>query len=94
MRSVLNISTTQAQRICDTAVRRGLFTKRVEVVCPDGTVGAPAANEAELPEVVKCRQDDGGEYTHVELATRDLRKVSFYRMNYDAPTAGAHVSAS
>lgn len=90
VRSVLGVSTFQAKLYCETAVRRGIFSRRVEVVCPDGSVAVSASAEAELPEVVKCWQEDGGEFTQVEYATRDLRKVSFYQMNYDGSASRAH----
>jgi len=90
VRSVLGVSTFQAKLYCETAVRRGFLRKRVEVVCPDGSVAASAGDEDELPNVVKCWQEDGGEFTQVEYATRDLRKVSFYQMNYDASASRAH----
>jgi len=92
VRSVLGVSTFQAKLYCETAVRRGIFRKRVEVVCPDGSVAVSARDESELPEVVKCWQEDGGEFTQVEYATRDLRKVSFYQMNYDGSASRAHPS--
>ena len=34
VRSALGVSTFQAKLYCETAVRRGVFRKRVEVVCP------------------------------------------------------------
>jgi len=90
VRSALGVSTLQAKLYCDTAVRRGVFRKRVEVVCPDGSVAISASDEAELPELVTCWQEDGGGFTQVEYATRNLRKVSFYQMNYDDSASRAH----
>jgi hypothetical protein len=87
VRSVLGVSAFQAKLYCETAVRRGVFRKRVEVVCPDGSVAASADDESGLPDFVRCWQEDGGEFTQVQYATRDLRKVSFYQMNYDRAAA-------
>ena len=81
VRSVLGVSTTAARRICDTAVRRGLFQSRVEVVCPDGTVAKVADSEDELPETLNCWVEQGGEFSQVEHRTEALTKVVFYRFN-------------
>jgi hypothetical protein len=81
VRSLLNVSYSSAARICETAVRQGLFERRVEVKCPDGAVSASAENEAALPPTVRCWTLEEGQYTPVELPTRDLEKVTFYRIN-------------
>jgi len=94
VRSALGVSASKARLFCETAVRRGVFSKRVEVICPDGSVAVSARNESELPEVVRCWQEDGGEYIQVELATKDLRKVFFYQMKYDSSRSGAHASTA
>lgn len=78
VRSVLGVSASTAQRICDTGVRQGAFEKWVEVVCPNGAVAASAKVEESLPETVRCWTDD---HEEVYLPTRDLRKTVFYRLN-------------
>jgi hypothetical protein len=81
VRSILDVSYTNAVRICETAVRQGLFERRVEVKCPDGAVAASADIEANLPETVRCWIQEGGHLEPTELPTRDLEKAIFYRLN-------------
>ena len=81
VRNVLGISSTSAQRICDTAVRQGAFQVGVEVVCPNGAVAATASDEASLPETVRCWTE---EYDEQELPTRTLSKRVFYRLTNEA----------
>lgn len=86
VRAALGVSAMTAKLICETAVRRGVLRKRIELVCPDGSVAASAEREDELPETVKCWQEDGDNFLQVEFAKSDLQKVFFYRMNNDAAT--------
>jgi hypothetical protein len=83
VRSVLGVSTVTAQRICDTAVRQGVFRRFVEVVCPDGSVAASADHEESLPEMVRCWSEKDGQYEETMLPTHELRKAVFYRLNDD-----------
>jgi hypothetical protein len=84
VRSLLGVPYSTALRFCETAVRQGFFTRRVEVLCPDNAVAASAASEAELPKLVRCWSEDDGHTVETELPTRDLKKVPFYRFNDDA----------
>ena len=81
VRSILNVSSSYALRICETAVRQGLFEKMVEVHCPDGAVVASAKTEKDLPSVVRCWKEEDGFHEEVEVATASLHKESFYRLN-------------
>lgn len=81
VRSALGVSTGRAKQICETAVRRGLFDRYVEVVCPDGAVAVSARTESELPERVHCWQEHEGQLQEVELATMALAKATFYRFH-------------
>ena len=81
VRSALDVSYQSAVRLCETAVRQGLFERGVEVHCPDGVVGATAVDEAHLPPIVHCWQQDGEEFEEVDLPTDTLRKTTFYRLN-------------
>jgi hypothetical protein len=83
VRSLLNISHASAVRICETAVRQGLFDRRVEVVCPDGAVVASADSESKLPPMVKCRREEEGHFEIEELPTTTLEKATFYRLHDD-----------
>jgi hypothetical protein len=81
LRSVLGVSAWQAHRICESAVRMGMFQKRVEVLCPDGVVAASAQTESELPNVVSCWRETNGDYEEMQVETRDLKKLASYRLN-------------
>jgi len=81
VRSILNVSHAAAVRICETAVRQGVFERRVEVLCPDGAVAASAESEAALPETVRCWQEEDGLLEQEELSTKTLEKTVFYRLH-------------
>ena len=86
VRSVLDVSTRRAEQICEAAVRRGVFQRGVEVLCPDGAVAASAPSEAQLPATVPCWVETGREIDEVEIPTADLRKMIFYRLVENAPS--------
>jgi hypothetical protein len=81
VRSALGVSSTQAKLICETAVRRRVFDRYVEVTCPDGAVAASAPTEAELPERVRCWEEHEGLHESVEYLTTVLPKTTFYRLH-------------
>lgn len=81
VRSILNVSSSYALRICETAVRQGLFEKRIEVYCPDGGVVASAKTEKDLPATVRCWKEENGLHEEIEIPTASLRKEKFYRLN-------------
>lgn len=83
VRSILGVSHASAVRICETAVRQGVFERRVEVMCPDGAVAASADSEANLPNTVRCWHQEEGHLEAEELPTKDLEKTTFYRLNDD-----------
>jgi hypothetical protein len=80
VRSILGVSHESAKRICETAVRQGVFERRVEVMCPDGVVAASADSEANLPATVQCWHEEQGHLEAEELPTKDLEKTIFYRL--------------
>jgi hypothetical protein len=81
VRSILGVSHNSAKRICETAVRQGVFERRIEVRCPDGSVAASAESEAGLPQTVRCVHQEEQHFEEEELPVRDLEKVTFYRLN-------------
>jgi hypothetical protein len=81
VRSLLGVSEEEAERICETAVRQGLFSRGVEVLCPNGSAAAMADSEEELPPIVICWQEIDGHPEEAPLPTEQLRKVTFYRLN-------------
>ncbi len=81
VRSILGISHKRAESLCETAVRRGVFTRGVEVFCPDGTVVTSADRESGLPDNVTCWIDEDGNYEEREVSTNSLDKITFYRLN-------------
>ena len=80
VRSILGVSTRSAAQICDLAVKQDLFERRVEVVCPDGSVAASAATEDNLPSEVECEQKVNGFYESETLDTKALRKLTSFRL--------------
>lgn len=81
VRSVLGVSSEAARRICESAVRRGVFSRRIEVVCPDGSVAASADAESDLPATVRCWSEEDGAFEPAELAVTALGKTIFYSLN-------------
>lgn len=81
VRHILGVPYAIAVGICETAVRQGIFERRVEVLCPDGAVAASADKEIHLPITVRCWHKDGGFVEQEEIQTKTLEKVVFYRLN-------------
>jgi hypothetical protein len=82
VRSLLDITHAEAVRILETAVRQGVFEKRVEVLCPDGTVAASADNEDSLPPHVNCWvEDEDGHLEEADIPTKGLKRVVFYSVD-------------
>jgi hypothetical protein len=92
VRSLFDVSYTHAVRICETAVRQGLFARFVEVLCPDDVVAASAPSEAELPPHVRCLIEHDGEMEEKEFETAALKKLTFYRL-IEAPDSDVRQSA-
>ena len=81
VRSVLNVSAARARHICDTAVRRGVFTRKVLVLCPDGSVAASAQNETGLPATVRCWIEVDGDLEPQERRTSELQTLEVFSIN-------------
>ena len=86
VRSLLDVSYSNAVEILEDGLKRGWLRSGVEVLCPDGFVAASAETENELPATVTCTAEEDGHPTEVELSTNALKKVKFYRLN-DRPTS-------
>ncbi len=84
VRSLLGVSAPAARQICETAVRRGVFRKRVQVLCPNNAIALTADEIAQLPETVRCREEIEGHLEVLQVPVSELRKVHFYCLN-DGP---------
>ena len=81
VRSLLGVSAPAAIRICETAVRQGVFLRKFDVLCPDGSIAASGADPEQLPKVVSCwHEDDDGHLAEEALPTSQLRTVVSYRL--------------
>lgn len=89
VRSLLGISHTEAIRVCETAVRQGVFKRGIEILAPDGSVVASAESEADLPRRVQFWMDEGGHHEEAEADAATLQKQSFYRL-IDEPVSSQH----
>jgi hypothetical protein len=88
VRSLLGVSHKEAVEILETAVRRGVFTKRVGVISPDGSVAASADSVERLPKVIHYLSDDEDGYPEeVDLPTQNLQKVVFYSLDESSESA-------
>ena len=83
VRSVLGVSHREALRICEIAVRQGLFEKRIAVFCPDGTVAVTAKTEADIPSVIRCWTDIDGHKEAIDVPAEKLERFVFYRLTVD-----------
>jgi hypothetical protein len=81
VRSILGVSSTRARLICDTAVRRGVFRRRLQVLCPDGSVAASASTKDELPTNVRCWHEIEGDLEPEYLPTSELRTLEVFELN-------------
>ncbi len=81
VRALLGVSRARAQSICDTAVRRGVFRRKIQILCPDNAVALTLDFGAPLPPDVRCRQLVDGHYESNKHLTAELRKVQFYCLN-------------
>ncbi len=81
VRSILGVSHPAAVRICETAVRQGVFEQGIEVLGPDGTVALTAKHAEELPLTVHCWAEENGRFEEIELPIESLKKTTFYRLN-------------
>lgn len=80
VRSLLGISHFRAVQILETAVRQGIFERRVEIACPDGRVAASADKEEHLPKTVHCWVEESGHLEEADLPSDSLEKTVFYRL--------------
>ena len=88
VRSLLGVSHREAVDILETAVRQGVFTKKIGVICPDGRVAASAESEDRLPALVHCSsEDDEGFPEEIDVPTRTLKKVVFYSLDESSESA-------
>jgi len=81
VRSLLGVSTPAARQICETAVRRGVFRRRVQILCPNNAVALTADESTQLPEAVRCREEIEGHLEVEYVPVSELRKVHFYCLN-------------
>jgi hypothetical protein len=86
VRSLLDVSYSNAVEILEDGLKQGLLRSGVEVLCPDGYVAASAETESGLPATVTCPGEEDGYPTETELSTNTLRKKKFYKLN-DRPTS-------
>jgi hypothetical protein len=84
IRAVLGSSVWVAKLICETAVRQGIFVKRIQVMCPDGAVALTVLSADEIPPTVPCRREvDGETEESIECSDR-LDRIEFYEYARDA----------
>ena len=81
VRAVLGVSHERAVKICETAVRQGVFARMVQVLCPDGQAAVEADSEDRLPLTVICWNEEDGHFDEIEMPVAGLQKLVFYRLN-------------
>ncbi len=79
VRSLLGTNSWIAKQICETAVRQGIFIKRVQVLCPDGSVAITVDDVEDIPATVNCRKEVDGETEDTIEPTDRLDRLEFYQ---------------
>jgi hypothetical protein len=80
IRALLGSTSWMAKLICDTAVRQGIFAKKIQILCPDGTASAPLDDGDSLPIEVRCWREVDGEMEEIWERTDHLDKIEFYEL--------------
>ena len=78
LRRVLGVPEPVAKLIVESAVRQGVFRRGIEILCPDEAVGKEVDNEAEIPTIVECWNQQ--EQLFEELPTGTLKTRVFYKL--------------
>lgn len=83
IRSLLGVPTALAKVICELAVRQGIFTRRVGVVCPNddcGRIMLTVSDLEELPKEIVCEicQLRGSE--PYEFSKEEVRTETYYKL--------------
>ena len=78
VRALLGTSTWIARQICETAVRQGLFVKRIQILCPDGAAALTVDDDKAIPEEVQCWREVDGELEPVLERTERLDRYFFF----------------
>lgn len=81
LRSLMDVPKKAAEALCEAAVRQGFFSRKVEVMCPDGSVAATADKEEDLPAIVSCWVNEDGQVDQVDTPTASLKRTIFYQLN-------------
>lgn len=79
IRVVLGSSSWVARLICETAVRQGIFVRRIQLVCPDGGVALTVPTEDAIPPMVKCRKEVDGALEESLESSDLLDRIEFYQ---------------
>lgn len=81
IRHLLDVSYPSAVRICETAVRQGVFDRKIEVIGPDGTVTLVTDRAEHVPEMVSVWVNEDGHDEEVTIPRTKLRTKTFYRLH-------------
>jgi hypothetical protein len=77
IRAVLGGTSWMAKLICETAVRQGIFAKKIQILCPEG--GATTIDYGEeIPPTIPCQKDIDGTLERINEPTNRLDKLEFY----------------
>jgi hypothetical protein len=79
IRSVLGTSTWVAKQICETAVRQGIFVKRIQLLCPGGEAYT-VDNGVPVPKTIRCHKEVDGETEEYIETTDHLQRLEFYAL--------------
>jgi len=78
IRSILGGPAWVAKTLCETAVRKGIFTKHIQLLCPDGAVAKTIHAGETLPTTVRCVKEIDGYFEETLEAVEHLDKLEYY----------------
>jgi hypothetical protein len=78
IRSILGSSTQRAKLVCDTAVRRGIFLRRISVICPDDSVAWTGDYGTNPPETVRCWRESEYGPEPMTMKTSELARKEYF----------------
>jgi len=81
VRSILDVSTEHARRICEMAVIDKIFERKIGLVCPnENRVIREFSSLNEIPETITCSLCEANDEEESTFNTSDLKKIVYYKI--------------
>jgi hypothetical protein len=80
IRAVVGSNTWIAKLICDTAVRQGIFKRKIQVMSRDGAVALTVSDHSQIPEHLTHLAIIAGDLEEVTERTDEMDLIEFYEL--------------